>query len=44
MVPDAVGIRRFLARLDFYVQQTDEPQRQFPRGALQARPPAGWWP
>ena len=34
--PEAVLPRRFLARLDFYLQQVDEPQRQFPRGALQA--------
>ena len=34
--PDAVLPRRFLARLDFYVQQGDEPQRQFTRGALPA--------
>ncbi len=33
---ESVGARRFLARLDLYVQHTDEPQRQFPRGALQA--------
>ncbi len=36
MPADAVGARRFLARLDLYVQHGDEPQRQFPRGALQA--------
>ena len=33
---DAIGARRFLARLDLYVHHQDEPQRQFPRGALQA--------
>ena len=33
---EAISARRFLARLDLYVHHQDEPQRQFPRGALQA--------
>ena len=32
----SVGARRFLSRLDAYVHFHDEPQRRFPRGALQA--------
>ncbi|MEK0085613.1 glycosyltransferase [Benzoatithermus flavus] len=34
--PDATSARRFLARLDFYVQYHDDPAWLFPRAALQA--------
>jgi UDP:flavonoid glycosyltransferase YjiC (YdhE family) len=34
--PETTSVRRFLARLDFYVQYHDEPARLFPRTALQA--------
>ena len=32
----SIGAKRFLSRLDAYVHYHDEPQRRFPRGALQA--------